>query len=110
MRHGVSPRSGPFHANISAQLWSIIFDAHNFVHHLADIGQASPPLGIALGAVASTTLFFSDNPFQNCGAPPVIEAILFNGLFGVAKTKTHRIRIVEHFGFHRRKGLFVHCH
>jgi hypothetical protein len=100
MRHGVSPRSGPFYAINSAQFRTTIFAAHNFVHHLADIGQASPPLGIGLGAVAPSTLFFPDNPFQDRRAATVIEAILFDGLFSVTKTKTYRIRIVEHFGFH----------
>jgi hypothetical protein len=88
---------------------AFIFDiAHHFVHHLADVGQTSPPLGIGLEAVTSSTLFFPDNPFQDRRAALVIEAILFNSLFGVAKTKTHRIRIVEDFGCRRWKRLVVH--
>lgn len=98
MRHGIYPRSELFYANIPVKFWALIIGvAHHFVHHLADIGQTSPALGIGLGAVATSTLFFSDNPLQNRRAALVIEAILFNGMFGVAKTKTHHIRIVGRY-------------
>jgi hypothetical protein len=82
--------------------------AHYVVHHLADIGQASPSLGVGLGAVASSTLLFQDNPFQDGRAALIFEAILLDGSFGVAETKTHRVRIVERVSCHRWEGLVVH--
>jgi len=81
----------------------------NPVHHLADIGQASTPLWIGVGAIAPARPLFPDNAFQNCRTAIMGQVIVFYVLFGVAKTVTDSIRVCGRLVCRKRKELFNHC-
>jgi hypothetical protein len=60
------------------------FDSLDHFHHLADIGQASPALGVPIGTVAGSGLLFRHDPLHDQGAA-VFGEIIFDVLSGIAK-------------------------
>jgi hypothetical protein len=81
----------------------------NPVHHLADIGQASTPLGIRVDTVAPARPLFPDNAFKYRRTAIMGQVIVFYVLFGVAKTVTDGIRVCGRLVCRKRKELFIHC-
>ena len=66
--------------------------ANGFVHHTADIGQASAPLGMRGGALTSPSLLGRHDLFQNRRAALVCFDILPDLIGRVFETVTNEIR------------------
>ena len=67
-----------------------IRDSFDGFHHLADIGQASTALGVAVGTVAGFGLLFRHDPFHDERAA-VLGEIVFNILLGIAKAVANQV-------------------
>ena len=63
---------------------------HNLVHHLADIGQTSPPLRIFVNAITPACFFFCCDLFHNQRLA-VLDEILLNIVFCISKTVTDEV-------------------
>jgi len=72
--------------------------AHNLVHQLADITNASTAFGIFDGALASARLLFRENPLQYRG-PAVEKDVLLDVGCGISEAVTnhfiHKLFLIQ---------------
>jgi hypothetical protein len=68
------------------------------LHHLADICQASAPLGVLGGTIATAGLLFVCN-FSHDGRITVFQVILFDIIPGIPETKTDKVFFSERLFF-----------
>jgi hypothetical protein len=62
--------------------------AHRFVHHLADIGEASTAFRILFRTLAATSLFLVHDALKD-GGSSIIANVLFDIIGTVAKAVTN---------------------